>query len=160
MPVCLRGKDNKRRRNNKNPKRASGISASLNLKIKAFLNAKLIGYLSKMASRAGKIEKQRQEEQPQIIRVRTPRGDEVLGIIEQRVGANRMIVKCLDGKERNCRIPGALRRGLWIRPGDTVIVKPWEFDGDKRGDVIYKYTPASIEWLKRKGFLKEVENEF
>ncbi|MBT4135605.1 translation initiation factor eIF-1A [archaeon] len=95
-----------------------------------------------------------------ITRVRTPRDDEVIGIVEQRVGANRMIVKCLDGKERNCRIPGALRRRLWIRPGNTVIVRPWEFEGDKKGDVLYKYTPAQVEFLKRKGFMREVSDEF
>ncbi|MFH1359270.1 MAG: translation initiation factor eIF-1A, partial [archaeon] len=92
------------------------------------------------------------------IRVRTPRQDEVIGIVEQRVGANRMVVKCFDDKERNCRIPGALRRRLWIRPGDVVIVKPWEFDGDKRGDILFKYTPAAIDWLKKKGFIKEVSS--
>jgi len=99
-------------------------------------------------------------EAPVITRVRTPRNDEVLGVVEQRVGANRMIVKCFDDKERNCRIPGGLRRRLWIRPGDTVIVKPWEFDGDTRGDVLFKYTPAAVEFLKRKGFIKEVSSEF
>tara|TARA_Y100000310_G_scaffold85798_1_gene82618 strand:+ start:6407 stop:6769 length:363 start_codon:yes stop_codon:yes gene_type:complete len=93
-------------------------------------------------------------------RVPTPKQNEVIGIVEQRVGANRMIVKCLDGKERNCRIPGARRRRLWIRPGDTVIVQPWEFDSDKRGDVLLKYTPAQVGWLKRKGFIKEIESEF
>lgn len=96
----------------------------------------------------------------EVIRVRTPKQNEVIGIVEQRVGANRMVVKCLDDKERNCRIPGALRRKLWIRPGDTVIVKPWEFEGNTRGDILFKYTPAAIEWLKRKGFLKEVSSEF
>lgn len=94
------------------------------------------------------------------IRVRTPRENEIIGVVEQRVGANRMIVKCFDDKERNCRIPGSIRRTLWIRPRDTVIVKPWEFDGDKRGDLIFKYTPTQIEWLKRKGFIKEVLSEF
>ena len=99
-------------------------------------------------------------EQPAFTRVPTPKGNEVIGIVEQRVGANRMVVKCLDGNERNCRIPGGLRRKLWIRPGDTVIVKPWEFESDKRGDLILKYTPAQIQWLKRKGFIKEIESEF
>lgn len=98
--------------------------------------------------------------QREITRVRTPRGKEVLGIVEQRVGANRMIVKCLDGKERNCRIPGSLRRSLWIRPGDVVIVEPWEFQGNDKGDILYKYTPAAIEWLKRNGILKDIINEF
>ena len=100
------------------------------------------------------------EQEPVFTRVKTPRNNEVLGIIEQRVGANRMIVKCFDGKQRNCRIPGALRRRLWLRPGDTVIVEPWEFDADTRGDVLFKYTPAQIDWLKRKGFIKEVVGEF
>ena len=113
-----------------------------------------------MASRQGKLEKQRKESQSIVTRVKTPRAGEVIGIVDQRVGANRMIVKCFDGKERNCRIPGARRRRLWIRPGDTVIVKPWEFDKDKRGDVLIKYTPAEIEWLKRRGFIKEVASEF
>ena len=115
-----------------------------------------------MASKAGKQEKARKEAQKSSIPTRapTPKQNEVIGIVEQRVGANRMIVKCLDGKERNCRIPGARRRRLWIRPGDTVIVQPWEFDSDKRGDVLLKYTPAQVQWLKRKGFIKEVESEF
>lgn len=93
--------------------------------------------------------------QQEVTRVRLPRNNEVVGTVEQRVGANRMIVKCMDGNERNCRIPGSLRRSLWIRPGDIVIVKPWEFEGNEKGDILFKYTPAAIEWLKRKGFIKD-----
>ena len=94
------------------------------------------------------------------IRVRVPRIGEVIGVVDQRVGANRMIVKCFDDKERNCRIPGSLRRKLWIRPNDIVIVKPWEFDGDKRGDILFKYTPAAIDWLKNRGYIKEMKKGF
>ena len=105
--------------------------------------------------------KQKNEKSTQgVIRVRIPRNGEVIGIVEQRVGANRMIVKCLDEKERNCRIPGSLRKRLWIRPGDTIIVKPWEFDGDRRGDILFKYTPTAIDWLKKKGLIKEAASEF
>ena len=93
------------------------------------------------------------------IRVKLPREGEVLGILDQRVGASRMIVRCLDGKSRNCRVPGRLRRRLWLREGDVVLVKPWEFDNDK-GDVLFKYHPAAISWLKRKGHLKDIEKEF
>lgn len=99
-------------------------------------------------------------ENNQHYRVKVPKGSEVIGVVAQRVGANRMLVKCFDGKERNCRIPGAKRRGLWIREGDTVIVVPWEFESDTKGDLIFKYTPAQIDWLKRKGFIKEIEGEF
>jgi len=95
-----------------------------------------------------------------IQRVRTPRGREVLGKVDSRVGANRMIVSCFDGKQRNCRVPGRMKRALWIRPGNIVLIEPWEFEGDKKGDIIFSYTPAQIGWLERKGFLKGVKDEF
>lgn len=97
--------------------------------------------------------------QQEVVRVRLPRGKEVLGILEQRLGAARVLIRCLDGKSRNCRVPGRLKRKLWIREGDVVLVEPWEFDNEK-GDVIFKYNPAAIEWLKRKGFLKDISGEF
>tara|TARA_Y100000310_G_C20160695_1_gene569023 strand:- start:59 stop:418 length:360 start_codon:yes stop_codon:yes gene_type:complete len=93
------------------------------------------------------------------IRVKLPREGEVLGVLDQRVGASRMLIRCLDGKSRNCRVPGRLRRKLWLREGDIVIVKPWEFD-DEKGDVIFKYNPTAVSWLRRKGHLKDIEGEF
>ena len=99
-------------------------------------------------------------ESGEVLRVRLPKGKEVLGIIEQRLGAARMLVKCLDGKSRNCRIPGRYKRALWLREKDVILVEPWEFQGDEKGDIIYKYSFAAIEWLKRKGYLKIKEDEF
>ena len=99
-----------------------------------------------------------QNEEP-VTRARLPRGEEVIGIIEQRLGGNKMLVNCLDGKKRNCRVPGRLKRSLWLRPGDVVIVEPWELDKDK-GDVIFKYRINQIEWLKEKGYLKSEKLEF
>ncbi len=101
-----------------------------------------------------------QEQEEQIItRAPLPKGREVIGIIEQRYGGNKMKVNCLDGKERNCRVPGRLKRKLWLRPNDVVIIEPWELDNEK-GDVILKYHSNQIEWLKRNGFLKTEESEF
>ena len=99
-------------------------------------------------------------DQQSIGRVRVPRGREVIGKVDQRVGANRMIVSCFDGKQRNCRVPGRHKRALWIRPGNIVLVEPWEFEGDKKGDIIFSYTPTAIQWLERKGFLKGFKDEF
>ena len=65
-----------------------------------------------------------------------------------------MRVRCLDGKTRICRIPGRLKRRLWVREGDIAIVEPWEFSGDDKGDIIYKYTDNQARWLKEKGHLK------
>lgn len=94
-----------------------------------------------------------------VVRVRLPRGEEVMGIIEQRLGGNKMLVACFDGKIRNCRVPGRLKRALWLRPGDVVIIEPWELDKNK-GDVIFKYRPNQVEWLKNKGYLKKDTLEF
>jgi len=94
------------------------------------------------------------------VRVNLPRGREVIGIITQRVGAGRMLVSCMDGKTRNCRVPGRLRRELWLREGDVVIVEPWEFDGDTKADILYKYTKSAIERLKEMGKLVTNNNEF
>jgi translation initiation factor 1A len=98
-------------------------------------------------------------EQPTFARVRLPRGEEVMGIIEQRLGGNKMSVNCLDGKTRNCRVPGRLRRKLWLRPEDIVIIELWELDKDK-GDVIFKYRPNQVAWLKKNGHLKTKATEF
>ncbi len=78
-----------------------------------------------------------------VTRARIPRGEQVLGRVEQRYGGAKMLVKCSDGKDRNCRVPGRMRRRLWLREGNLVLVEPWQFDKE-RGDIIFKYTPAEI----------------
>jgi translation initiation factor 1A len=99
--------------------------------------------------------------EPGVLRVRIPKGKEILGIVLKRLGGSRMTVQCLDGKERICRIPGRLRRALWVREQNIVIVEPWELGGDKKGDIIYKYrSAAEVGFLKRNGYLKNIEDEF
>lgn len=92
-------------------------------------------------------------------RVPLPRGRQVIGVIDQRLGGNKMMVSCVDGKTRNCRVPGRLKRELWLRPGDVVIIELWELDQEK-GDVILKYKPNQIDWLKRNGYLQTAKSEF
>ncbi len=98
-------------------------------------------------------------EENQFFRVRMPRNNEVIGIIDQRVGGSRMKVRCMDGKVRLCRIPGRLKRKLWTREGDILIIEPWEFGGDEKGDVVYKYKPNHIPILKKKGVL-DLDEEY
>jgi len=107
------------------------------------------------------MEQSNNPEEQQILRVRLPIGREVLGIVQQRLGGSRMRVLCLDSKERICRIPGRLRRVLWVRENDVVIVEPWELGGDGKGDVVHKYrNKAEVEFLKKKGYLKNLGDEF
>ena len=109
---------------------------------------------------SGDVKNPQQNNQPQgFARIRLPRPNQIIGVIEQRLGGARMMVSCTDKIPRNCRVPGRLKRELWLRPGDVVLIELWEFDKNK-GDVIYKYHPASIEWLKKNGYLKSEASEF
>jgi translation initiation factor 1A len=96
-----------------------------------------------------------QLEQPTFVRVRLPRGREVLGIVKQRLGSSRLSINCFDGNTRVCRIPGRLKRSLWVREGNIVLVEPWEYDNDK-GDILYKYSKSQVQWLKNKGHLDKL----
>jgi len=103
-----------------------------------------------------------QEEQQRIEMMRRtplPRQNQVVGICEQRVGGSRMKVKCMDGKNRICRIPGRLKRHLWIREGDVLLIEPWELCAETKGDVVFKYRPIQVHALKKKGYLKTLESE-
>jgi len=87
----------------------------------------------------------------EIERLRTPRTDEVLGVVEQMFGFDRLRVRCKDGHVRTCRIRGKIRKRLWVRENDVVIVRPWQVQCEEKGDVIYRYTRTQVEWLRRKG---------
>ncbi|MFH1409772.1 MAG: translation initiation factor eIF-1A [Nanoarchaeota archaeon] len=93
----------------------------------------------------------------EIRRVKIPRGNQTFGVLEQRVGGSRAKVRCLDGKNRICRIPGRLKRRLWVREGDIILVEPWELSGDERGDIIFKYRKTQVAYLKGKGLLKQLD---
>ncbi len=82
-----------------------------------------------------------------------PGQGEILGVVVKLLGFDRIMVKCQDGNERLCRIRGKMKRRVWIREGDIVIVAPWDFQTDKRGDVVWRYTHAQADSLRRKGLL-------
>ena len=83
-----------------------------------------------------------------------PSENDVLGTAVKMLGFERIMVKCEDGKERLCRIRGKLKRRVWIREGDIVLVSPWDFQPDKRGDIFWRYRRNQSEWLRVHGYLK------
>ncbi|MEM2103885.1 MAG: translation initiation factor eIF-1A [Candidatus Bathyarchaeia archaeon] len=82
-----------------------------------------------------------------------PTENDVLGVAVKLLGFDRVLVKCQDGNERLCRIRGKMKRRVWIREGDVVLVSPWDFQTNQRGDVVWRYTHAQAEWLRKKGYL-------
>ncbi|MHA1212063.1 MAG: translation initiation factor eIF-1A [Candidatus Heimdallarchaeota archaeon] len=92
--------------------------------------------------------------QPEYVRVRLPREGEILGIVIQTLGADRLKVRCMDKKERIVRIPGKYRKRLWCRQNDIIIVMPWYgMQEDTRADLVYRYYRNQVGWLEEKGYI-------
>ena len=93
-----------------------------------------------------------------VSRIRKPRPEEeeMFAVVDLKVGGPHLKVICEDGKERLARIPGRFRRRMWIKVGDVVIVKLWEYEKNKC-DVVHKYSPVEVEKLREKGYLKALE---
>ncbi len=92
-------------------------------------------------------------EEPKVVaETPLPKENEVIGTVTKSLGASNFLVACSDGNERVCTIPGRLKRKFWIKVGDTVLIKPWVVQSDKRGDIIWRYSIMDREKLKNKGY--------
>lgn len=98
-------------------------------------------------------------EEEEISRIRKPKEGEVLAIVTQMLGSDKLQVECDDDKKRIARIPGKLRKRVWIRVGDLVLLEPWKVMSDTRADVIWKYTKTQAHWMQRNNFLKKIRVE-
>jgi initiation factor 1A len=59
-----------------------------------------------------------------------------------------------DGNIRIGRIPGRMKKRVWMRVGDIVLVVPWEFQSDEKSDVVHRYRRNEVDWLEKRGILK------
>lgn len=102
-------------------------------------------------------------EEPVITRVKYPskKLGEMFAVVVEILGGERMRVFCEDGKHRIGRIRGKIKKRVWIRRGDLVIVNPWEWateSQDKLGkcEISWRYTRAEISWLERNKKVPEI----
>ena len=84
-----------------------------------------------------------------------PRG-EMLAVVTEFNGGSRCTALCEDGKRRMVRIPGKLKKRMWVRVNDIVIIKPWVVQSDKKSDLVYRYIKVQTTFLKRHHLLPEV----
>jgi len=80
--------------------------------------------------------------------IRLPEEGELLGRVMKLLGSDQVLVKCTDDITRRGRIRGKLKRRIWIRDHDIVIIAPWDFKYDERGDIIWRFTLSQFDWLK------------
>ncbi|MBI1979109.1 MAG: translation initiation factor eIF-1A [Candidatus Aenigmarchaeota archaeon] len=94
------------------------------------------------------------QEEIEISRTRMPKGSEVFGTVEMMVGGDKLRVRCADDYTRICRIPGRMRKRVWIRINDLILVEPWPTQPNERADVAFRYTPTQANWLRRRNLVK------
>jgi translation initiation factor 1A len=83
-----------------------------------------------------------------------PNKYDILGVVDKNFGFTRMKVICQDGYKRMCRIRGKMKKRNWVREGDVVLISPWDFEYELKGDIIFRYTRNQANWLRDIGLLK------
>ncbi len=96
-------------------------------------------------------------------RVKFPnkKAGEMFGRVVEIFGADRMDVFCEDGKHRLGRIRGKIKKRVWIRKGDLVVVNPWGFetkttDKLEHCEITWRYMKNEVSWLTRNKKIPEV----
>ena len=104
-----------------------------------------------------KQQREQLSEEELVNRIRMPKRKELemFGVAIQLLGSDKIKAACEDGKERVCRIPGKLRKRVWIREGDLIIVKLWDFQPIK-ADIIWRYVKVQTNHLRKKGLLNNL----
>jgi translation initiation factor 1A len=77
---------------------------------------------------------------------------EIYGIANQLLGAARIRVMCEDNVSRMGRITGKLKKKMWIREGDLLILRPWGFQEGK-ADILFRYSRTQANYLSRRHVL-------
>ncbi len=79
--------------------------------------------------------------------------NEMFAIVTKLLGVNKVLAACQDGKERKCRIPGKMLKRVWLREGDLIIIKVWDFQPDK-ADVVWRYSNSQKTYLASRNMLE------
>src|SRR3989337_2758130 len=73
----------------------------------------------------------------------TPGPGHMYGTVKNLLCYDRVLVEGADGVTRVCRIRGKMKRRVWIKMNDTVLVAPWDFQTE-RADIMFRYTAGQV----------------
>jgi translation initiation factor 1A len=66
---------------------------------------------------------------------------------------------CEDNVSRMGRITGKMKKKMWIREGDLLVVRPWGFQEGK-ADILFRYSRTQSQYLARRNLLPASVNLF
>jgi len=84
--------------------------------------------------------------------LRMPDGDELFAVVTNMQGHGRVTLMCNDGVERMGRIPGRMRKRIWIREDDIVLAEPWDWQ-DEKADIEWRYDQQDAQQLREEGHI-------
>ncbi len=84
---------------------------------------------------------------------------EIFGVASQLLGAARIRVMCEDNVSRMGRITGKMKKKMWIREGDLLILRPWGFQEGK-ADILFRYSRTQSQYLQRRNLLPASMSSF
>jgi len=92
-------------------------------------------------------------------RIPNKQDSEILGVVVEILGGEHMTVKAEDGETYLATIRGKIKKRMWCRQGDLVLIVPWDFeskprDGKKpRAHIVWRYTRTQQSWLESHGYI-------
>jgi len=100
------------------------------------------------------VTKKTKQSRPTFKRARLPKHDEQFAVVTDMSGGSRMRAVCADGNTRMIRIGGKLKKRMWCRENDLIIIKPWTIQSNEKADLVYRYLPT-----ERKNIMKKIPEE-
>ena len=80
---------------------------------------------------------------------------QLYGKVLKLLGDSRCTILCDDGKERLCTVRGKMKKKVWIKLNDLILVSLRDFEPDK-GDIIHKYNDSESKKLEKMGVLNKL----
>ena len=100
----------------------------------------------------------KQSENISTRKVKLPTRTQQFAVVIEMSGGSRMKALCEDGKTRMVRIGGKLKRRMWTRMNDLIIIQPWPIQEDSKADLVYRYLPTERNWVIKRDIIPEELN--
>lgn len=110
------------------------------------MSSKVLSYIPR--SNVCSMGKRQVKNESALKEIRLPEEGEMFGRVLKMLGGENVLIKCTDSITRKGRIRGKLKRRVWIRDNDIVIIAPWDFNETEKGDIVWRFTLPQVEWLK------------
>ncbi|MCF2142063.1 MAG: translation initiation factor 1A [Candidatus Lokiarchaeota archaeon] len=85
--------------------------------------------------------------------------EEYLAVVTEIFGGEHMGVRSENGVDYLGVIRGKIKKRMWVRLGDVVLITPWadmtvKKDKKPKAHIIWRYTRTQVNWLQNHGYVK------